>query len=277
VTTLTRQQRLAAESRPAIDRALGLIDGISLRPDRQEFGGATVPPHWFNRAVLLDDDLTDVQTGDDVYCGPEVFHLWPVSGRVVKVGTADAAAVMHSVSSVSVKHVRGRVRRCMPKMLLSSYAYVDEAGKGRTSQHVFGVNPDGSLVNITNNAGRPNRSGMDVLDIQARMAAGIGLYLRYSWTVEIRAVGSNFTISIPTSPEGARQLLSLRDVESGMQRRRALRHWVSGHSRRRSREDVTKDVDVRSHLRGVTPFQWEDLEGVVRPSAYDLEQMAVSK
>lgn len=273
-TKFTAAQKYAQEARSAIDYAIDLIDGIHLKPASTCQGGANVPVHRFNRAVLLANGLMEASTGDDLWNTPEVFDFWPVHSKVLVV-QGEFAGVLRALDSVTVRQTRGKVNRPMPRMLRFSSAHVPYGDNvGTTSETFYGVKPDGTLVNITNIDARafPEATAKD--QVLSQILGGLSLHMRYSWSVEIKTVGSNFALRVPTSPEGARKLLSLRDVEAGRKRRSALRHWVTAHARRRTAEDAEKDVDVRAHLRGVTPFQWEDLEGVVRPSDYDLERTA---
>lgn len=274
----TAAQKYAQQARHDLDFAVDLIDGLRLKPAPAIEGGAEVPVSRFNNAVYLADGLHEVSTGDALWNSAEVFDLWPVHARcmVARPGS-EHAAVLRALDTVTVRHTRGRVKRPMPRMLRFSSAHVDPNGTGTTAETFYGVNPDGSLVNITNINGRAIPADLALQQALAQLVAGLGLHMRYSWSVEVKTVGSNFGIRVPTSPDGSRKLLALRDVEAGQARRRALRHWVTAHGRRRTAEAAIKDIQVRAHLRGVTPFAWEDLEGVVRPSDYDLEQNTASR
>lgn len=260
-------QRYSREARSDLDVAVDLIDGIKLKPAAKIFGGAPVPASQFRDALLFSSTLEEVWKDDGVWIGSEIFDLGPVHGRALSLAceSEDDVAVLTSVDSVTARETKGLIRRPMARMLRVCEAHVDRDGVCRTSRMFYGMNPDGSLVNIDNvNPKRyqPLPSKTYQHQFVASVTAGFQLYLRYSWTVSIRSVGSNFALRIPTTPEGARALLALRDVEAGMVRRKALRHWVTDHRRRRNADDVEKGVHVRAHLRGATTFKWDDLEGV---------------
>jgi hypothetical protein len=269
---LRPEQRYAQEARGTLDDMLDLIDGIKLKAAPWEQGGRRVPEARFNRAVLFSDMLNEVSSGDLFYAGSDVFDLWPVHSRAtVRCDDADSNAfVLLALDSITPRETRGRVKRPMRRMLRYSNARVQRDGHGLSVEVFYGVKPDGSLVDITNVDGGAYPVPAHEQE-KARLLAGQSLHMQYQWTVDVRAVGSNFTLRVPTTPTGARKLLSLRDVEAGRERRRALKHWVNAHTRRVAGRNSEKEVDIPAHLRGVTPFKWDDLEGVVRPSPHDLK------
>lgn len=265
---LTRRQRYAAEKYETIDAVLTLMNGLKFIQDDAEHAGVQLPASAFSGTWLALEELTEVMGEDLIYFNRDVFDLWPINSRFGNAGHLNA------LQTVAPNDVRGRVIRLMPRMLRHARAWIS-GGRAYTSANYYGVRDDNSLVNITN----PAEYGMVpvVTEYTAEMVtaiAGFQLTAEYSWSVEIKARGSNFAVRIPTSPEGARRLLSLRDVEAGATRRRALRHWVRSHYRYLERPGGDTDrVPVKAHLRGVTPFTWEDFEGFVRPSAYELRQL----
>lgn len=271
---LRPEQKYAAEAQDTIDHFLGLIDGISLKAARPDQGGAKVPTSRFDRAVLI-NEFNEIMGEDGFILDSDIFDAaWPIHSRILVRAASDSedVCVLRALDSVSPREVRGRVRRLMPHMARYSSAHIRPTGAGITTEVYYGVKPDGSLVDISNvNDMDPARMS-DAHMMMLRCLASLALYMEYSWSVDIRAIGSNFTMRIPTSSQGARKILSLRDVAPGHERRRALKHWVEAHTRRIAKEDADHEVDVRSHLRGVTPFKWEDFEGAVRPSPYDLKR-----
>lgn len=70
---------------------------------------------------------------------------------------------------------------------------------------------------------------------------------------------SAISISVFCDMEAAGAAFKDRDVETGMTRRAALRHWVNGHMRRVSSEDE-KLTEVVRHLRGRIPFRWRGID-----------------
>lgn len=90
--------------------------------------------------------------------------------------------------------------------------------------------------------------------------------LNYFWRIVISSK-SGLSISIATDPQGAIELLRLRDVPPGKTRRDAILHWVRAHSRKKRDGGV---ADIRRHMRGRTEFDWGDLTFSINPSADDL-------
>ena len=273
MTQLRPEQRYAQSVKPELDRAVNLIDGIKLKPGRRDESGATVDPRVFSGAVPL--MFRELSVDDDIWVGGDVFDLWPIRSKGMTFDCDDVDAVIHSLTSVTPKQARGRVRLLRPRMLRHSWARIT-GDQGETYERYYSVASDGWLDDITNIDQTKYRmiSAHPVpADHQlcVRALAGGAMWLEYQWTVRVSAVGSNFAITIPTTPEGGRKLLSLRDVPSGRERRAALRHWVSAHTREIAAKDGdVREVDVVEHLRGAQPFHWDDLHGEIRPSAYDL-------
>lgn len=275
---LTPVQRAAAESREPLEAVIDLIDQARFTAAPPSRGGRSLPARVFNRSVLLADETLHFDSGDEVWADSSVFGFWPFRARILTTDTAGEShlAMAHVVESVTVKDVRGHVTKPHPRMIRHRRARFLRSGDAVTTEDIFALAPDGRLRSIRNGYG-DHVSVTPMRELEVRLAAGWALRLEYTWQVDIGILGSEFMISVPTSPEGARNLLSLRDVPAGAPRRAALRHWVRNHRRVVRRGEVDeRTVAVRHHLRGATPFEWEDLRGVVRPSPYDLRRAAAA-
>lgn len=264
-------QRYAQRAGGIVESILGLTDGLKLKRIVGTNGGALTPSAFTGALVIPTGPLAEMLSGDSIYDG-DVSELWPVQMRWLTAGHDGARPVhLSALESVTAAEARGRVMSAAySRMLRLRWAAVGWNGKGWTTESFFGVRQDGSLAMISNGGSGELRRIDDQIRGHLEFAIALQMTLEYDWTVEVKKTGSNFAISLLTTPHGARKFLSLRDVPPGRERRAALRHWVTEH--RRSVGPEGRQVDVREHLRGAIPFRWEDLEGVVKPSPYDLRR-----
>lgn len=97
---------------------------------------------------------------------------------------------------------------------------------------------------------------------------GIQFTRDLEWRVVIKSQNRT-SLSFPTDVRGAMAAFKHRDVNDQTGRRDAFRNWVVEHYRKRAGadDDVEKEIKVREHLRGRTPFRWlgMDCELVVAP------------
>ena len=100
---------------------------------------------------------------------------------------------------------------------------------------------------------------------------GVEFTKDFWWTVEIGFENCP-SVRFHTDPTGAREVFRLRDVPPGKKRRTAIRHWVSGHWRRRRKDEEERKRWIAKYLRGATKFSWQDLRCVVRPSPWDIRE-----
>lgn len=109
-------------------------------------------------------------------------------------------------------------------------------------------------------------------NLAERTALGLGyaLMLRYEWTVWI-GYGQGPRVRFLSDPLGAREVFRLRDLPPGRDRRAALRHWVSAHTRTK-RDDPESRTWVRKHLRGATDFTWNGMRCRIQPAEFEMEQ-----
>ncbi|MFC9973615.1 hypothetical protein ACFVH6_22240 [Spirillospora sp. NPDC127200] len=172
-----------------------------------------------------------------------------------------------------------RIARCMVE---SSYLGIDSAsGTAHSSVKYYGMNsPSGEWIEL------PPR-GFDLIGAPGAdeetagllsLATGIQFTRDYTWRVHLKYPGADIGVMIPTTPQGIRALFRLRDYEAGESRRKALTHWVSGHSRRLHADTPQEDlVWVRDHLRGAFHFKWQDMHGAIYPAAHDLRRLKAMK
>lgn len=83
-----------------------------------------------------------------------------------------------------------------------------------------------------------------------------------AWTIHLERFPFRFLIH--ASDVSARELISMRDIESGT-RRAAARHWVKEHYRKTQHSPAL----VKAHLRGQTEFRWGDWICSLRESQFD--------
>lgn len=108
------------------------------------------------------------------------------------------------------------------------------------------------------------------------LAVGMQITRDYQWRVHLKYAGAEIGVMIPSTPSGIRELFRLRDCEPGASRRKALAHWVAGHSRRIRKDTPEEDLTwVRDHLRGSRTFKWQDMQGAIHPSTDDLRRLKI--
>lgn len=90
---------------------------------------------------------------------------------------------------------------------------------------------------------------------------------RMCWGIRFSAIEAPGLVAA-TDPIGVRELLRMRDVSEGRNRREALLHWVKEHWRK-NRKDEAIEHQVRQHLRGQEKCQWFGLECQIIPSKID--------
>lgn len=265
-------QRYAAEAENQIDWLLALLEFPKKGIKRVGRGTKNLSlgdfcPSLVPAAFDLDPDpLICTQTS-------AIAELWPIHTKVcfVPPDTAGTGA-LYRLDTVSPKQASGFVNRIMPRML--RWAGVRIGGNQSASamfSRYYGLDTNGELVPITNGE-KPVLKPSE--DETMRLLAGLQLNMEYAWQVRIRRNGYPLSLSFPTNPRGARKLLSLRDIPEGKQRRMALRHWVSEHTRRLpdTNDETDRETLVSQHLRGKIPFSWNDFQGEVIPAPYDLRQ-----
>lgn len=103
---------------------------------------------------------------------------------------------------------------------------------------------------------------------------GLEFSMDYEWRVSLRLTGGDFALRVLASLGSIRDLFKLRDIEAGMKRRAALRHWVSEHRRASTSEDA---IWVRRHLRGREVFSWDGISGTIEPAPFDVRDVERSR
>lgn len=74
-----------------------------------------------------------------------------------------------------------------------------------------------------------------------------------NWSVQFWAGVGVPCLRLPACADSVKGLFRLRDKDSGLNRRAALRHWVRDH--RRKKPDG-EQIDIAGHLRGAETFDW---------------------
>jgi len=183
-----------------------------------------------------------------------------------------------------VRRFRAVRRPRMPVSTLARYT-IEEArlfisegtGTGRTSVRYYGMNrPDFATWLDLQRGSRLLDTSQAYEEIMLlKIVMGWQFGDDYWWHVHLKAPGAKAGVLLPTTITGVRELFKLRDYEAGESRRKALTHWVNGHTRRIRKETPEEQlVWVRDHLRGRLHFTWDDLEGDIRPSGYDIKRLA---
>lgn len=109
-------------------------------------------------------------------------------------------------------------------------------------------------------------ANMQVVSDTCMALAGIAFNRDLWWRVVIK--GPSGSISLTTNPGGAMAAFADRDKNEKTNRRESLRNWVSQHYRKRA-STGEKDIEVRKHLRGRTPFRWCGFDCEVVPAPFD--------
>jgi hypothetical protein len=226
-----------------------------------------------------DAHLKDLEFGADVTTIGGLCTAEGCSGMVDYGCThkkeASKAFAVSRVRSVNPKEVRGKIKWHMPEIVEYTNALYDaQMAKADTYKVLMGStgNLEWHCLN-TDVAENPDVDEMNSFIIQTSL--GIQFTRRYQWTVEL-ALGTYGSMLVPTDPTGARDVFKFRDIPSGSERRKALRHWVREHYRKR-RVDEGDEIKVREHMRGATEFGWHDLNCRIRPSQFDIERDDTAK
>lgn len=141
-----------------------------------------------------------------------------------------------------------------------SSSYLGQLVRDEWFFHMVGVDPEQPFL---------DEDMSDSVNISHSMA----FTFRYEWMVKM-GFGGGPRVSLPTTPEGARALFKLRDVEAGRSRRSALKNWVKEHSRLSRSGKVS---EIPAHLRGRQRFSWEGFECELIASPFDIELNSKSK
>lgn len=116
-------------------------------------------------------------------------------------------------------------------------------------------------------------TGENDVGIRVAMGQSIALTHRYEWGAQFSFPGSPKVI-VPTTPRGILELFNDRDKPESLDRRKALKHWVSEHIRRAK---CGSFQHVISHLRGELKFSWRGFDVEIKPAQFDLEKIEANK
>lgn len=83
----------------------------------------------------------------------------------------------------------------------------------------------------------------------------------FTWSISYSLDGAP-AVRIPSSFDGVSGMFIMRELNPGLTRRQALKHWVKEHNRTISGE---RTVQVSGHFRGVDWFDWFGLKCRIHP------------
>lgn len=219
------------------------------------------------------------------FFGPESFKpdvLWPFSETVmINSNPAKDEHIGWQISeirTISPKEGRNKqVIRFFPKMVREHHYWIDQDGTYSGAANYYGWGGKKWVDCCFNSKLDPheqNHSDKAHCD-RINMAQSGALTKRYEWSVQFSLDGSH-PIEFVTDAFGAREIFADRDKPETGDRRRALRHWVRAHYRKKrtSEEDAAR---IRAHLRGATLFDWRGFRCTLCPSQFDLEQISAKR
>lgn len=272
MTRLTARQKFAEEKRVDVDGVLDIIDGLSFKPVRG-MRSPTRPSQAIMFPAMTTSARVDEETISSMqqFEGREVLDVaWPFSHSVADINAS--GSYLYSLKSLTIKDARGLITKPMPKMFeLTLSKWKSGMRSGEQYAVIFGMLPGRQPQVLSDFAGFELTGVHPVAFVP--FVAGNQVSSEYNWHVVVGSVDGKSSVKLPCSPSVALDFLSLRDVPAGRQRRSALRHWVTGHTRKLSDE---REVDVREHLRGRTYFKWDDLKGYVEPALHDLRKVGAA-
>lgn len=206
---------------------------------------------------------------------------------------------LFKIQSISPRQARGKIKNILPTMILYSSGYMDLKLKTISSINtIWGLNPNigeenlcysanarynfknGVAIdfkklawkNLTSDNSRLNIP-MVTCDANTSIQLGLGIQFasQYDWHVYLKE-DNNIGITLPTTPEGSKEIFKLRDVPEGKKRRESLRNWISEHCRSNPSSEYDK-VFVRKHMRGAMEFKWNGLYCKILPSQDALAEL----
>lgn len=257
-----------------------LMNASKIKKDRFEKGGYAIPLRNFDKAESFfinsgtHDDVADMEYFTDVTYADLDKRINCTVVAPVSLGENTGQVGVHRY--ITVRRPLMPVATVTRHIVASQRLYLDRrTGIGRTSVQYFGTNNAGdgqSWIDLA--SGRPLHEIHPDEYGAFSVALGVQFGRDYLWYAHLKVPGAAAGVMIPTTPEGARALFRLRDIEEGRTRRAALTHWVSEHSRR-IRKDTADETRswVKEHIRGAARFKWRDMEGTIHPAPHDLRRI----
>lgn len=281
MATLGRQASIV---KVAVEDMLLLMNASRVAKDEFTYGGYPVPLHSFAKTE-------PIGFAESV---PELFHGFEDLQLLTEVMPSDLVSPLNislmgpitdggpDTGLVAARRLRQVKRPLLPVKQYARHIVAVEqlfldrtTGTGKTSIMYFGNNGEDWNAWIHMPKGKPLVEVDPGLVWMLRVALGLQFGRDYLWYVNLKWPGADAGVYLPTTPFGARELFKLRDYEPGKSRRAALIHWVQEHSRRiRKGTDEETEIWVREHTRGRVVFKWQDMEGAIYPSPYDLRRLA---
>ena len=295
---MTNDQTRAKALQLHIEDLLLLMNASRVKKDRPQYGGYKLPlAHFSHVHSLAMPQVTHGDYGDMITTEATLADL----GRNLDITLASPINPLPGKESFgetfgtrryrTVQRPSTRVQQMTRFIVEESRLFINRTnGEARTSLRYYGTNNDTAPARQENGANsaewfdlqqgcRLDKSVIQMMEMAALSTAmGYQFGLDYHWHVRLKWTGADVGIVLPTTPSGAKALFKLRDVEPGNKRRSALRTWISEHSRRIRRDTTEESVTtVREHLRGASSFRWQDMEGEVMPSSFDLRRVEAAK
>lgn len=249
--------------------------GITLgKANIKEFDGA--------QPFIRTDEIYTDEFKDEFFLDvrPDVLSRPFSQAMIVKVSADSKAIGIFSASTMSIKEARGRVKRIAPNMVKYTTGIIrPDTSEVETRVSIWALRSSGDpqyTIEANNNFGSGEEIdhrklcwehitsnlmiGPDAVceaNSHIQIALGVAFTNEYNWQVYLREE-EGIGITLPTTPEGTKEIFRLRDIPPGKKRRAALINWVKEHYRRRAwRSDDM--IFVKKHLRGATEFTWDGL------------------
>jgi hypothetical protein len=217
----------------------------------------------------------DVSPSDLTGCDWDISWLHKAKGHVIpsKENKTPVYAVTR-VRRVPLKEIRGFFPLKTGLVIEYAQAVIYNDGSYTPSREY--LERRGGIWIVV---GQPREVYPEPIDEQGavniQLSLGFAFTRYYDWMVKIRAHPALPSIALATDPIGAREAFKMRDVPKGKSRREALKHWVSGHWRRKRTADAEDQSWVDEFLRGASQFTWNGMDCTIVPAAYDLKRLAV--
>lgn len=187
--------------------------------------------------------------------------------RGAPVNGVESAFCLIRVRSARREHATGRVRSLYPIMLRHDLAWVSTDGNVETRAVEWAGWTGIQWTRITKDRCFTRLSSPEEIRVHSWAACAEAIAQYNNWRLVVSFGGPG--LSFWTDAVGAREILRLRDVPNGKQRRSALRHWVSEHWRKRRDDGSSR---VRQHLRGRETCSWNGMHVEIIPAPAEMAQ-----
>jgi hypothetical protein len=168
------------------------------------------------------------------------------------------------------KETRGRIKRFSTNILCHEIVFLNDNPQYVKAFYVLHAD----YFELLNNNLSPNAWMEEVI----WALANIALFNNKHWNVYLKDIDDVIGIKIQIYPTSLKELFKLRNIPQGKNRKLALKHWVSEHSKRKPNATTNEDlIFINKYLRGATEFNWNGLYCKVIPSIDDLKTLECLK